>query len=157
MPMRRLRHHHLHHRLGLAALLALACAPAGAQPQDDASVLRALAQGGEVACQPSLPHFCDNMHVRCAGLTTVPTFAFTLRAGPGAGAVALRTADEDQQRLYQGAQVEWAADGSYVLLTPRHAAGYVKLLAGGNHVVRHYIQGRGVMSLGQCRLPAPGG
>ena len=90
------------------------------------------------------------MHVRCSGRTSVATFAFKLRTKAGTSTVDLLTSSEEFQQRYANANVEWDKDGGYVLLTPQAAKGYVKLLADGNYVFRHYINGAGVMSLGHC-------
>lgn len=137
------------HRLTTAAAWALVGATAAAS-EAERSPLLALRHGGELSCQPALPHFCENVHVRCTGLTTVATSAFKLRVAAGSPSVALVIGDENQAR-YQDAEVEWAEDGSYLLLSPRSANGYVKLLADGKYIFRHYTQGRGVMSLGHCK------
>lgn len=91
------------------------------------------------------------MHVRCSGQTSVATFEFTLRATGNTGTVELVTAAAEFQQRYENADVEWDKDGGYVLLSPKAANGYVKLLADGKYVFRHYIQSTGVMSLGQCK------
>jgi hypothetical protein len=91
------------------------------------------------------------MHVRCAGQTAVATFPFKLRFAPASNTVALLTQDEENGSNYTDASSEWAQDGSYLLLLPPNAGGYVKLLGDGKYVFRHYISGRGVMSLGHCR------
>lgn len=137
----------------LLLILALASyCHASAAASDPAGVsLSRLRQGGEVSCQPTLPYFCENVHVRCVGRTPVATFQFRLRGASGTGAVELVTASEEFERQYENAHVEWDGDGSYVLLVPRGASGYLKLLADGKYVFRHYIQSRGVMSLGACR------
>jgi len=111
--------------------------------------LLTLRQGGEVSCRPAEPFFCENVHVRCAGRTAVQTFPFALRSA--AGSLALVTEAPDFRRRYENADVEWDRDGTYVLLQPKGAHGYLKLLADGKYVFRHYLQGRGVMSLGRCR------
>jgi hypothetical protein len=113
------------------------------------SPLLTLRQGGEVSCRPAEPFFCENVHVRCAGRTAAQTFPFTLRAA--AGSPALVTEAPDFRRRYEDADVEWDRDGTYVLLQPKGAPGYVKLLADGKYVFRHYLRGLGVMSLGRCR------
>ena len=113
--------------------------------------LGTLRQGAELSCQSPEPYFCENMHVRCAGRTTVATFPFTLRAEAGGALVALTPVDAEGPGAYQHAKVEWAEDHSYLLLSPRVGSGYVKVLADGKYVFRHYIQSRGVMSLGQCQ------
>lgn len=107
-------------------------------------------QATEVSCQPTLPHFCENMHVRCSGRTSVATFEFKLRTKAGTSTVELLTTSEEFQQRYENANVEWDKDGGYVLLTPQAAKGYVKLLADGKYVFRHYIHSAGVMSLGHC-------
>ncbi len=133
----------------LVLLLASYChASAAAGDPADATFSR-LRQGGEVSCQPTLPYFCENMHVKCVGQTPVATFQFRLRGGKGS--VELVTAEDEFARRYENAHVEWDKEGGYVLLLPRQEGGYLKLLADGKYVFRHYIQSRGVMSLGACR------
>ena len=132
--------------LGRAALLLSFVATAVAAADDPLQTLR---QGGEVSCRSEEPFFCENVHVRCAGRTTVPTFPFVLRSA--AGSVELVTEASEFQQRYAHAAVSWDEDGTYVLLQPKGAPGYVKLLAGGKYVFRHYRQGAGVMSLGRCR------
>jgi len=115
------------------------------------ATLLKLRQAGEVSCQPTLPHFCENMHVRCSGQTSVPTFEFMLRTTSSTGSLELATTSEEFQQRYENANVEWDKDSGYVLLWPKATNGYVKLLSDGRYVFRHYIQSRGVMSLGQCK------
>jgi len=109
-------------------------AAAGADP------LHTLRQGGEVSCRSAEPFFCEN---------AVPTFPFILRSA--AGSVVLVTEQSEFEQRYANAEVRWGEDGTYVLLQPKGAPGYLKLLADGKYVFRHYRQGVGVMSLGRCR------
>jgi hypothetical protein len=104
-----------------------------------------------LSCEPMLPYFCENMHVSCAGRTTIAALPFKLRMAPGINYVALVCEDQDSQGKYAGASHEWAEDGNSLLFSPRNASGYIKLLKNGSYALRHYIVGRGVMSLGQCR------
>jgi hypothetical protein len=134
-----------------AGTVWLAPVGAAAVNETDAGVLLRLRQAAEVSCQPTLPYFCENMHVRCSGQTSLPAFQFKVRTTSGAASLELTAAPEDFQQRYEGANVEWAVDGSYVLLWPKATNGYVKLLPDGKYVFRHYIQGLGVMSLGQCK------
>ena len=134
--------------LGLLWLGVAGAALAGGTA--DAMLLK-LRQGGKVSCQATEPFFCENVHVRCSGRTSVRTFQFELRATGRAGSLELATAAEEFQRRYESAEVQWDQDGNYVLLQPKAANGYVKLLADGKYVFRHYLQDVGVMSLGNCR------
>lgn len=139
----------LHRAWVVAALTLWSAATPANEPASGPLV--ALRQGAELSCQSPEPYFCENMHVRCAGRTTVATFPFTLRAEAAGASVVLAPANAEGPGAYQNARVEWADDQSYLLLTPRAGNGYVKVLADGKYVFRHYIQSRGVMSLGQCR------
>ena len=134
--------------LGLVWLGVAGAALAG-EPAD--ATLLKLRQGGKVSCQATEPFFCENMHVRCSGRTSVRTFPFELRATGRADSLELVTTAEEFRRRYENADVEWDEDGDYVLLQPKAAKGYLKLLAGGKYVFRHYRQDAGVMSLGRCR------
>ena len=138
----------LHELVAVAAWLALGIGNAlAAEP----SAVLALREGGELSCEPTLPYFCENMHVSCAGRTQVSTFPFKLRHVPGGSSVALRSDDEESQSKYADGLLVWAEDGSSLLYSPRDANGYIKLLANGKYALRHYIGGRGIMSLGQCK------
>jgi hypothetical protein len=137
-------------QLAFAAAFAVASGNATSSEAEPPAFLK-LRKGGELSCEPALQHFCENVHVRCAGQTTVATFPFKLRAAPESKSVALVAEDQEDQRNYVGASAEWAEDSSYLLLSPRSANGYVKLFPDGKYVFRHYIQGRGVMSLGLCK------
>jgi len=124
---------------------------AAAADETAGAALFKLRQAGELSCRPTLPYFCENMHVRCSGRTSVPTFAFVLPTVGSTGALELTTTAEEFQRQYENANVEWDQDGGYLMLWPKATNGYVKLLADGKYVFRHYIQSRGVMSLGHCK------
>lgn len=128
-------------------LLAIASASAGAQPPDAVSKLK---REGHVACEPSDPYFCANMHVSCAGKTTVPTFPFSLRVTPTGGAFEAPQAGAAFVEQYAGSRVEWSSDGRYVVVHPAGSSGYIKVLRDGKYVFRHYRQAEGLMSRGTC-------
>jgi len=135
----------------VAGIASLGASGAAAANDTAAAVLLRLRQGGEVSCQPTLPHFCENMHVRCSGQTSVPTFEFKLRSTGSTGSLELVTTSDEFQRRYENADVEWDNDGDYVLLWPKATNGYIKLFSDRKYVFRHYIQSLGVMSLGHCK------
>lgn len=128
-------------------LLAVASAGAGAQPRDAVSKLK---REGQIACEPSVPYFCVNMHVSCAGKTTVPTFRFSLRVTATGGALDAPPPAEAFVEEYAGATVEWSSEDLYVIVRPARSGGYVKLFQDGTYVFRHYPRHEGVMSLGTC-------
>lgn len=134
--------------VGVACLGSTAAAVASVTDDD---VLLKLRQGGAVSCQPTLRYFCENVHVRCSGRTSVPTFSFELRVKGSTGTLEPASAAEEFQRLYENAIVEWDKDDDYVLLAPRASNGYLKVLADGKYIFRHYVQNAGVMSLGHCK------
>ena len=121
---------------------------AGPQPADALSRLK---HERQIACQPSAPYFCANVHVSCSGRTTVPTFPFSLRITPtGGGALEAPPGSAVFVEQYSDAQVEWSTEGLYVIVRPARSSGYIKLFRDGKYVFRHYPQHEGVMSLGQC-------
>ena len=129
-----------------------ACTSAGFAAEGDASpsVVAKLAHTGELSCQPSVPAFCGNMHVSCSGQTSIKTFLFKLRATPSHGTIESAPETEAMRTLYENGRIEWDGQGRYVLLLPRHASGYIKLLSDGTYSFRYYAQGVGVMSIGRC-------
>jgi len=135
----------------LALGLALAAAPGLATERVAAQgAVATLAQKGELFCRPSLPHFCGNMHVSCAGRTPIETFAFTLKASATRATIEPASGAEGPAAPYADARVEWEPGGRSVILLPRSAAGYIKLLADGSYSFRHYVRQAGVMSIGRC-------
>ncbi len=131
--------------LSVAAVVAAA---ADAAP----SAVATLVRSGAVTCQPAMPLFCSNIHVSCAGPSSMRALPFTLRATRSAGAIDIAAADTANLRaLYAEARVEWDTDDAYVILRPRQASGYVKLLADGTYIVRHYTAPyAATMSRGRC-------
>lgn len=136
--------------LALGVALPVSPVPAG-QDGVPMTVLARLAQTGEVSCAPALPYFCGNIHVSCSGQTSIRAFPFKLRAA--APHVSIDTARDAAGigEQYRGASLEWDGEGAYVVLLPKQAKGYIKLLADGSYSFRHYAQDLGTMSHGHCR------
>jgi hypothetical protein len=134
----------------LALTMAVPCGLASGAEGVPSTVAK-LAQTGQLACEPSLPHFCANLHVACAGKTSVATFPFRLRAGGTRGSIEAGPEAESLPALYENAGVEWDGQGRYAMLQPASASGYVKLLADGSYSFRYYRQHTGLMSIGLCR------
>jgi hypothetical protein len=109
-----------------------------------------LKREGRVACEPSGPYFCANMHVACAGRTTVPTFPFSLRVTPGGAALEAPPRAEAFVERYARGRAEWSSEGHYVIVRPAGSSGYIKLFQDGKYVFRHYPQAEGIMSRGTC-------
>ena len=135
----------------LSGLACLGSAVAAVADETADARLSKLRQAGVVSCQPALPYFCENVHVRCSGRTSVPTFPFRLRVAGSTGSLEPASAAEEVQRLYQNAAVEWSKDDDYVVLSPRASNGYLKVLSDGKYIFRLYVQSVGVMSLGYCK------
>lgn len=153
------------HRLILGLTLSVFGATGFAQGGDAAqSAIAKLAQSGELACQPSLPVFCGNLHVSCSGPTSIKTFAFKLSAKGAVGSIEpVFAVDADADAVgadaeagaamkaqYQDGPVEWDSAGAYVILRPRQASGYILIAADGRYSFRHYVQGAGMMLIGRC-------
>ena len=115
------------------------------------TALSRLAQTGEVSCRPSLPYFCGNLHVACAGRTSIETFSFRLRATRTHGGIETDPEHEPLRKPYENGPVEWDGEGTYVILRPTAENGYIKLLADDTYSFRHYTQQGAVMSTGRCR------
>lgn len=132
--------------------LALCLAPgvAGAATDEAPNVVDRLLRHGSVVCEPAWPVFCANIHVACAGQTTVRTFAFTLRAD---GSTATLTTGDDGAGIaeaYARLRVMHDAQNQAMLLLPDSAGGYLKLRSDGHYSFRHYVAHRGIMSAGRC-------
>lgn len=107
---------------------------------------------GELRCEPRWPQFCANVHVSCVGHTGVPARAFRLRIeGESARVSAEGDGADEVLALYAGARLERDAQSAELFLRPQGAQGYLQLGADGRYSLRHYLQHRGVMSIGQCR------
>jgi hypothetical protein len=134
--------------VSLSGLVLAGLVVAAEAPHD---VLSKLRSDGEVTCQPSLPVFCANMHIACAGQTNIPTIPFKLRASRSAGAIQILAPDESLRALYERPTANWDSQGTYLLLQPSHGQGYIRVLANGNFAFRHYSGAMGLMSLGLCK------
>lgn len=116
--------------------------------------VQGLAQGRELSCQPALPQFCSNVHVSCAGQTSIATFAFKLRAQRTQGALEVSTGESvgshELAAPFAQSQLTWAAGGEDVLFTPSRGPGYLRLLADGRFSLRLYQGEAGIMAYGRC-------
>ena len=137
----------------LAAFLILVWMSAQAVPALAApeSVTSALARTGTASCKPALAFFCRNIHVRCSGRSTIPTFAFDITINAGQ-AVLKPTGDNGEATMApRSGPVEWANDQAYVIVWLRPRPGYLKIAADGRYIFRHYFRDTGYMSYGSCR------
>jgi hypothetical protein len=114
------------------------------------SAIAKLARTGEVACQPSLPYFCSNLHVACSGQTSIKTFSFKLKASRSQGTIESAAEHENVRVQYENGRIEWDRAGAYAILLPPQGSGYIKLLSDGSYSFRHYAQHGAVMSIGRC-------
>jgi hypothetical protein len=133
--------------LSLASSVSPGFAVASDAPQ---TAITKLAHAGEVSCQPSLPFFCSNIHVACSGTSSIKTFPFKIRASFTNGSIDSPADTGGIREQYESGPVEWASDGAYVILRPRVANGYIKLLSDGTYSFRLYAQHVGTMSRGHC-------
>lgn len=126
--------------------------PAGFAFAKDApqTAISKLVQTGEVACQPTLPFFCSNIHVGCSGRSTIRTFSFKLRATINHGWIESKSDTTGIKKHYENGRVEWGNEDAYIILRPRGRNGYIKLLANGKYSFRYYSQDVGTMSYGHC-------
>jgi hypothetical protein len=121
-------------------------ADGGATP----SALDKLTRGGELACQPTMPYFCSNLHVACAGQTSLKTFAFTLKVIHAQSKIVSAPDPDNVLMLYDNGHVQVDRDGAYAILLPPQGSGYIRLQSDGSYSLRHYTLHGAVMSIGRC-------
>lgn len=126
--------------------------PAGFAAGRDAprTAIEKLSQTGTVACRPTLPFFCSNIHVACSGRSTLRTFPFKLRANPSNGWIETDADTTGIKELYENGRIDWENEDTYVIFRPPGTNGYIKLLANGEYSFRHYSQNDATMSIGHC-------
>ena len=90
------------------------------------------------------------MHVACSGQTPIKTFPFKLKAKACHGTIEAAPGAESPPIQYENGRVEWDSEGLYVMLFPREAGGYIKLLSDGTYSFRHYSRHVAAMSVGRC-------
>ena len=142
-------------RIAAITMLALSAALSGAvgsanEGSMPPSVVARLARTGEVSCQPARPHFCGNLHVACAGQTSIKAFAFKLKAVRSQGTVESTPDADNVLAQYEHGRIEWDRDGASAILLPPQGSGYIKLLSDGTYSFRHYAPHGAVMSIGRC-------
>lgn len=104
-----------------------------------------------IACEPSHPFFCLNIHAGCAGRTETATFAFRLHAAGGRGWIESAADTPDVRQLYENGRAEWGGEDTRVIVRPNRGPGYIRLLPDGKYIFRYYRGASGIMSYGQCR------
>jgi hypothetical protein len=109
-----------------------------------------LSRSGEVECRPALPSFCRNLHVACAGQTSIQAFAFKLKAARAEGTIEYAPEADNVLVQYEHGRIEWDRDGAYAILLPPQGSGYIKLLSDGSYSFRYYAPQGPVMSVGRC-------
>lgn len=139
------------HPLPLAAALALLLAAGLAGAKESPTAIAKLAQAGAVSCQPAHPVFCSNIHVSCAGPSSLRTFPFKLRATRAQGSIESVSDSDGVAQQYVDGRVEWNDKDGYLILRPRQGNGYLKMLADGSYSFRHYARDDATMSRGHCR------
>lgn len=119
--------------------------------QTEADVWGKIKNGAKLVCKPDEPNFCLNVHVSCAGKTNYQAFAFGLKTTSNKGSLSVNKEFDQFSELYASANVEWAADNSYILISPANGKGYIKMFQNGKYVFRYYPPNQeGIMSLGVC-------
>lgn len=120
-------------QIGLGAIAALLLgeqASAGAGPK-------------VYTCQPSLSVFCRNIHVSCAGITTIRTARFIVSVSGDTATVrwhGVTTSRSGRVHSDNGLLIELAASRDWIRIEPD-----------GRYAHRIYREGRSAMSYGYCR------
>lgn len=132
-----------------AALLSVLCAShalvaAGGSEPDVAARLLA---SGTVSCEPSIAHFCANIHVSCSGRSRIETVAFTLR-GEGDAAWLLERGGVAASRV---GRMQLDEQGDHVLVWLDPPPDLVRLRADGRYSFRIRRRDEYYMSYGRCR------
>lgn len=133
----------------LATTVALAATGAFAGAPE--AVFDRLERTGAMGCRPALRHFCANVHVGCAGRSSIPAPAFVVSLRDGRLHLEdPRSAPAAHAPTPRG-ELEWAHDRSYALARLQPPAGYLKIVADGSYSYRIYRRGKAYMSYGACR------
>ncbi len=96
-----------------------------------------------MSCAPSLPQFCANIHVGCAGRSKLATSAFRI------------TIRRNQSRVEFAAGTGWPAvatqSGGDLILRPEGGRDWIRIQPDGTFSQRIYRKGRALMTHGKCR------
>lgn len=133
------------HCLAALALVAALLSPSAGISGD--SAVERLQRGEALTCEPVYEVFCGNIHVACAGRSTLPTTAMSIALE---GDRARLTASGDPGGEQAG-PARLGADSAYLLVSFPPNKGYFRLEADGRFSHRVYRQGRALISRGACR------
>ena len=93
-----------------------------------------------LSCVPALPFYCANIHVGCAGRTTTPTHAFTIREN---------TAIFDNEDVWT---VRSRQDREATILFRDEHRDWIRIEADGRFSLRRYAPDA-MMTRGKCLSP----
>jgi len=134
--------------LVILSMTALPTATVAAQE----TVTDELARNGAVTCQPTLDHFCRNIHVGCSGRSSIPSFTFDVTISGDRASLKQKTPVESPQGPPpRSGPVSWADGNGYAIVWLRPTPDYLKIVADGSYIFRHYSGGTAYMSYGKCR------
>ncbi len=138
----------------LGACLLVLIAPASAALAAAAgaeSVVATLARGGRVSCRPVLPYYCENIHIGCAGRTTISARPFTLAVEEDRVSLIYQARGSQTTDPVRAGRIAFADELSYAIVRLGPSADYVRINADGTYSFRLYLRGLGNMSYGSCR------
>ena len=94
-------------------------------------------------CQPSLSMFCRNIHVSCAGTTTIRTKRFVVSVSGNKANVTMEGAERGRTgQVY---------DENGILIELSSPRDWIRIEPGGRYTHRIYRNGRAAMSYGYCQ------
>ena len=103
-------------------------------------------------CDPVPSYFCANIHIGCAGKTTIKTWSFTVQDYNGrTEANPLPDQTIPEHLITTG---NYKVNESYLLLNFQHSKNYVKILSTGKFSYRLYYGNKVAMTYGWCQNQA---
>ena len=108
-------------------------------------------------CEPTLSYFCSNIHIGCAGQSTLRTWPFTISMIGNKGKMAPAIEQSTLIKAVRDGDIVRADDLDSLILFLKPGKDYVKVSTTGKFNFRHYTQRGALMTYGWCSVEGAAG
>jgi len=108
-------------------------------------------------CTPTLSYFCSNIHIGCAGQSTLKTWLFTITMNGDEGKMVPVSDPTDSKNPTRDGAIVRAKDNDSMILFLHPTKDYIKVSSTGKFNFRHYTQRGALMTYGWCAVEVGAG
>ena len=141
----------------LACMVSLFCGLFSVVGLTSASTGNKISLDETLFCEPTLSYFCSNIHIGCAGQSTLRTWPFTISMVGNKGKMASALERSTQIKAVRDGDIVRADDLDSLILFLKPGKDYIKVSTTGKFNFRHYTQRGALMTYGWCSVDGAAG